>query len=292
MAVASVALAIGSTIVFLPDAQSRWVWPKLVVLAAAVALGALARPRGRLPRWFVGAVLAGGVVLAIVHLGRTVGASVGDGGRGTEASWPCRSTSVPCGWVPGCWGRVMDGETDGASPRGGRGRHSSRRTGDPRVERASAPSRWTSPDPGRSPARRPTKAFSARSLPPSSSSPRCGSHGPARATPGRLSTTADSPWRSPPWCCPRRVWASSLSGLPLPSSWSPMRSAMRRGSRPAPGPGARGMVLSGLGLGVLVGVGAFLIPLTRARLIGGDGVDAAGMSNRPLIWGESLRLRR
>lgn len=64
----ALSLAIGSTIVFLPDGQSRWVLPKLTVLAAAVAIGALAARRGRLPRWFIGVVLAGGVILAIAIL--------------------------------------------------------------------------------------------------------------------------------------------------------------------------------------------------------------------------------
>ncbi len=67
-ATTAVVLAVASTVAFWPDAQTRWVFPKIVVLAFAAVAAALARPSGRLPRWLVVASLAGAGWLAAAAL--------------------------------------------------------------------------------------------------------------------------------------------------------------------------------------------------------------------------------
>lgn len=61
-------LLVLASIVLLPDAFVRWFLPKDLLAAAAVAVASVAVARGRLPRWFVLASLAAGVIALVAVL--------------------------------------------------------------------------------------------------------------------------------------------------------------------------------------------------------------------------------
>ena len=67
-------LMVGSTLVFLPGGMIRFVFPKLLFVAAAILLGALAARRGRLPRSIL--LVAGAGALAFLLSAATSGTPV------------------------------------------------------------------------------------------------------------------------------------------------------------------------------------------------------------------------
>ena len=289
---ASVGLAVVSTVAFWPDAQSRWVFPKLVVLALAVTVGAVAVRGGRLPRWLVFALLLGAATLAVSVL------------------------VAPSPW-PQAWGRWPRYEGLVALPVYAGALWVGARTLGPRYRATTLPTalRWASFAALALGAVSILEALGIRPIPSDHARP--GSLTGTATDQGILGATLAVVLATTVFRLARRrardgralisysafvfavatvVVSASRVGL-LALAAGLIVAAATPFLRPSPDAVDRrdslrfGAVATATIL-ALTAVAAFAVPLTRQRIVGGSGVDAAGLSDRPLIWKQALDVAR